>query len=693
MALIAGRRSRPLTLEIVQAITRVARGERDVQVNVSDHDELSDIGAALNEMIGAVRDNEARLRLLSDNLPNSMVYQLTREPGRGPRFLHVSEGVQALHGISAAQAKKNASLLLSHVVPEDRKLLETASETSMKTMSALDLVLRMRAPDGSLCWRQLRSQPRRESDGRLVWEGIETDVTQHMLATMELKRLVHIVDAHHNAAIWLNRENRIVYVNKATCTTTGYTREELIGQPVAIVSPTLTPERLNELWRELRQKGEVTGEAVRCRKDGTTFPIEFDVTYVTFNGEEYWCSFARNISKRKLAERAAAEAAGRLAVALQASHFGVWRYDFASNKLECDSRTLAIFGRTENDPPPSVEDLISIIEEEDREPVRTSWYDLPNNREPFRERFRIHRPDGKMRHVEVQGVVHLDENHQPDYAIGAAGDITDTVQAITEAAQLRTQLQQAQKMEALGKLAAGVAHDFNNLLTGINGFVELASRTLGPGHEALELLKQARQGAASARTLVRRILDFSRGKQDQKAVLLDLVEITRGTAPLLSAALPPNVSVSLAIECDTAPVLADQGQLQQVLLNLCTNGSHAIGKNTGTVRIGLACLTFAADDANMPAGCSPGDYVRLSVTDTGCGMDEATRKRIFEPFFTTKKSGEGTGLGLSIVQEIVHAWRGAMAVDSTLGVGTTFFVYLPQADIPTTAAALTTSGN
>jgi signal transduction histidine kinase/CheY-like chemotaxis protein len=294
-------------------------------------------------------------------------------------------------------------------------------------------------------------------------------------------------------------------------------------------------------------------------------------------------------------------------------------------------------------------------------------------------RFRVLRPDGALRHVELQGVVHDDPIGRAEWSIGVAGDYTDIVQATAESEQLRAQLQQSQKMEALGTLAAGVAHDFNNLLTGINGFVELASTSLAPGHEAGALLQQARRGAMSARDLVRRILNFSRTKVDRARARIDLASVVRDTAPLIAAALPGNVSLSVTVDCAEAPVMADGGQMQQILMNLCTNGAHAIGTRAGKIQIRVQLCELGSASFPAPAGCSLGRHVRLSVTDTGSGMDEATRRRIFEPFFTTKQPGEGTGLGLSIVQDIVKAHEGGLGVESTPGVGTTFAIYLPFA--------------
>ena len=296
----------------------------------------------------------------------------------------------------------------------------------------------------------------------------------------------------------------------------------------------------------------------------------------------------------------------------------------------------------------------------------------------FHVRFRVPDSQGGEKHVELQGTVHSDSLGVPIRLIGVAGDVTEIVEGASETERLRAQLQQSQKMETLGTMAAGVAHDFNNLLLGISGFVELATSSLGPGHEVSKLLTQAKQGAVSAKALVRRILDYSRSSRGPKSANVDLAGIVRDTAPLIAASLPSNVSLSLAIDCEEVPVVADTIQIQQILMNLATNASHAIGTKAGRIQIGLR---LCESDEPVPSGESNGSrmgrHARLSVTDNGCGMSEEVKKRLFEPFFTTKSQGKGTGLGLSIVSDIIKSQNWRIEVASTPGAGTTFIISVP----------------
>ncbi len=265
------------------------------------------------------------------------------------------------------------------------------------------------------------------------------------------------------------------------------------------------------------------------------------------------------------------------------------------------------------------------------------------------------------------------------YVYGAIQDVTARHESEQSRRELESQLFQAQKMETLGTLAGGIAHDFNNLLTGIIGYHELAADSVPEDHPARTCLTEARNASLRARELVEQILTFGRQTADGGHVAVDVGQVAEEARRFLRSTLPANVVIDLQISAYCPNVLGDATQIHQVILNLGSNAAHAMRLHGGTLAITVAPSDTTADFESSPGGPPIGSYLRLTVSDTGHGMDEATRRRIFDPFFTTKNTREGTGLGLAVVHGIVRAHRGAIEVESNPGLGTTFHVYFPTA--------------
>ena len=266
-------------------------------------------------------------------------------------------------------------------------------------------------------------------------------------------------------------------------------------------------------------------------------------------------------------------------------------------------------------------------------------------------------------------------------------DISERKEAEADMHRFEAQLRHVQKMESVGTLAGGIAHDFNNILGAILGNVALARDLLGEGHAALAHLNEIQKASVRARNLVRQILTFSR-REPQELLTQPLRPIVEETHKLLRATLPTRAELEVMFADAPLHVHADATQIQQVLMNLCTNAWHALEDGAGRIRIGLDSVTLDGGNALHPGGLPAGPYAHLWVSDTGIGMDAATRERIFEPFFTTKPVGQGTGLGLSVVHGILAAHHGAIEVDSAPGQGSTFHLYLPAVPVEAAAAAV-----
>jgi signal transduction histidine kinase/ActR/RegA family two-component response regulator len=251
-------------------------------------------------------------------------------------------------------------------------------------------------------------------------------------------------------------------------------------------------------------------------------------------------------------------------------------------------------------------------------------------------------------------------------------------QEMSERERIQEQLRQAQKMEAIGTLAGGIAHDFNNILAAIIGFTEMAADDVSDRPEVEQNLKRVLRSAIRARDLVKQILTFSR-KTNYQRIPLSLAPLVKETVQLLRASIPATIEIKLANTASSDTVLASPVEVQQVVMNLATNASLAMQEKGGTLEISLTDIDFTPDSPVLDTDVIPGEYVQLTVKDTGVGMSPDVMKRVFEPFFTTREVGKGTGMGLSVVYGIVKDLEGTVTVESEPGEGSTFRVLLPKA--------------
>jgi len=287
--------------------------------------------------------------------------------------------------------------------------------------------------------------------------------------------------------------------------------------------------------------------------------------------------------------------------------------------------------------------------------------------------------------LEVEVSVSFERHSDGETTTVFARDLTGRKRAETHRKELESQLRESHKMQAVGTMAGGIAHDFNNILGAILGNVELAKADCGSASAAMESLLEIEKAGRRARDLVRQILTFSRNEPPQRTAV-SVRDVALETEHLVRVTLPPGIDLRFEVAHDLPPILADATQVEQALLNLCTNAIHAIGSARGGIEV--TARSIRADVWLCERiGLAPGDYVALSVRDTGPGMDAATLERIFEPFFTTKPVGQGTGLGLAVVHGVMRTHSGAVDVQSTLGRGSRFTLYFPLAQGRTAEAA------
>ena len=381
-------------------------------------------------------------------------------------------------------------------------------------------------------------------------------------------------------------------------------------------------------------------------------------------------SSGTDLTERNQAVDALRTAEERMRFALQSANVGIWDMDYTTGLHRWSETLEAHYGLQPGTFGGTFEAFVERIHPDDRESVMDTVQNASKSGADFSVQNRSIWPDGTVRWLSGAGRVHLGEHGEPVRAVGITLDVT-------ERHTLEEQYQQAQKMEAVGRLAGGVAHDFNNLLTVILGNCELLLTDLGPNDARQADVVEIQKAGLSAAGLTRQLLAFSR-KEIIEPTLLDLNEVVDGMRAMLRRLIGEDVNVGLTLGPGPALVKADRGQVEQIVLNLAVNARDAMPRG-GTLTIETANVELDEDYAKKHVSLKPGPYVALTVTDTGTGMTPQVQARLFEPFFTTKEVGKGTGLGLASVHGIVERSGGSVDVDSEVGRGTSFKVYFPRA--------------
>jgi len=475
---------------------------------------------------------------------------------------------------------------------------------------------------------------------------------------------------------------RVVQANPLALKMSGYSAEEILTKTVADLT---MPEDMEDSRQRLAQ---LTGGMVDLmhyerryrRKDGSSFMADHSVsTLKDENGKVVrLITSATDITQRKRAEEALRQNEEKFRTIFQNSPLGIFRSTPDGRFLEVNPAMARINGFD------SPEDMVREVHD-----IGKQVYVNPDDRQKIIGRLlgspegiiHYHNPQRRKDGGEYPASVTLkivrDADGKPMYIDGIVEDITERMHAEQEREDLQQQLQQIQKMDSIGRLAGGVAHDFNNMLAVIIGYAELAQRQLSPEDQKLSgHLREIRGAAERSADLTRQLLAFAR-KETVVPKVLDLNASVDGMLKMLQRMISENIELGWLQGEGLWPINADPTQIDQILANLCVNARDAIA-GVGKITIETHNETLDADYCSHHPAAMPGDYVRLSVGDDGCGMDAQTIKQIFEPFFTTKAMGMGTGLGLSTVYGIVEQNKGFIDVDSEPGRGTVFNIYLPR---------------
>ena len=493
-----------------------------------------------------------------------------------------------------------------------------------------------------------------------------------------MQMLQFTVEKADDSVFWVVSDGRVVWANEAASLAIGYTREELLTHNICSFNPELTPEAWALRWTELKQKGSARSEAHYATRDGRSIPVEVAFSFLAVGEHEYVVVSVHNIELRRRVIEEGRETSQLLSVLFDSAPMAIVGIEPDGTVKTWNVAATRIFGWTADE----------VIGKQLPFVPRDRPAEFLQHREALMEG-EAH--TGIERHCITKTGDEIQVRMSLVPLRGADGEISGLVgllEDITEQKRLEAQLLQAQRLENIGRLAGAVAHDFNNLLTVINGYGELALSQLDPRdplHESVHEIKAAGDRAAS---LTQQLLAFSR-RQVLQPKVLDIGAVVTELEGMLRRLIGEDIELVLGRDPYMGMVKADPVQVHQVIMNLAVNARDAMPSG-GRLAIETCNVDLGNEITRIQPDIKPGPYVMLSVTDNGSGMDEATQSRLFEPFFTTKAPGKGTGLGLSTVYGIVKQSGGHITVDSEVGRGTSFRVYLPRveaAEIPDSASS------
>jgi PAS domain S-box-containing protein len=474
-------------------------------------------------------------------------------------------------------------------------------------------------------------------------------------------------------------DGRFVRANAAACALLGYERGELEALRVEDVTPSWEQDEAAARFEAMQHGRTAAIEVERqfVRKDGTLVWTHTNVSPVrdASGRTRYFMAQVQNVSARRDAEEALRRSEDLYRVVVENSRDLISLIDLGGRFLFVSAAYRRLLGY---DPAALVGSHVHELLHPDDVEVARAAFSAAEDVTATLPTLRVRGSDGAYLPVETNaGYVH-DNDDAPMAVLSISRDVSD--RARTE--ELEERLRQAEKLQAVGRLAGGVAHDFNNLLTVIGGYEEIAARALDTDRERVRAsLAEIRRASDSAAQLTRQLLAFGR-RQVLQPTVVDLNEVVREYRRMLDRTLGDDVAVELALAPGLGRVRADTLQLGQVILNLAVNARDAM-PHGGTLTVETENVELGRDETDPDT--PPGRYVQLRVRDTGAGIDPPALPRLFEPFFTTKETGSGTGLGLSTVFGIVKQSGGQIRVESAPGRGSTFAVSLPRVDDEPTA--------
>ena len=586
------------------------------------------------------------------------------------------------------------SAFLSFVHPEDRAAVDDAFRKSLSERETSSVDHRILLPDGRIkyvteTWRTVTGD-----DGTIRAIGTCQDITERHLSNEMLReseaRLERAQEITGIGSWEIDIQRQTLILSKQMYIIHGLKPRNDKRLSLKDIEPLISIDRESAAsWFRRQLEGENTDplEAPIRRRDGAIRIVNNEAKPLfDRNGKVTKLSGTqRDVTDARNADQELRQSQLHLALAQQVASIGSAAIDFRTGKWDWSDETYRIYGVERGHFTPSFEGLSTLVHPDDRDELLSKPALALTGITPPPIEYRIRRPDGAERVLRREAALVRDGSGQVLGIVGTVQDVTDLRAAEREKTLLQAQLRQAQRLEAVGQITGGVAHDFNNLLTVILGNAEVLEKTLKKNEPLRELAELTRMAAERGAELTRQLLAFSR-KQPLDPKPVDIDRLVSGMNKLLQRVLGERIIVSTNYGPDLWNALIDSSQLENALLNLSVNARDAM-PNGGRLAIETRNVDFNQtvifEGAQLGAEQTEtivGQYVLISVSDTGTGMDEITKLKAFDPFFTTKDVGRGSGLGLSMVYGFVKQSKGHVRLLSELGVGTTVELYLPKAN-------------
>ncbi|MDN5941685.1 MAG: PAS domain S-box protein, partial [Nitrospira sp.] len=573
-------------------------------------------------------ENEKLRRARTDGYDFSPVGQVTLDT----HGKIVTTNLRAATLVGIDREKLIGQPFIRFVAQDSQDIFHWHCRKVLKTGTRQTCEMQLQKKSGTSHWVHLESVAVDKEPGPVThWQTALLDISEQKRTEGALRLAKFSMERAADAVYWIDQQAKILDVNEAASLMLGYSKEELCAMTVHDLTPDIQADRWPEFWAKTQQCGTMVLETVHRAKNGRLIPVEVSVNYLFYEGKEFHCAFVRDITKRKQAEEALGSSERLLNNILENIPSYVFATDRQHRYILLSNNLAQFYGKPKKDIlgkthhhvfPEELADVIQATNEQ----IMTSG--IPQQLEEV-----ITSTVGGVPRVMSTNKSPLRDENGKIY--GISGVATD----ITEHKRLETQFRQAQKMDAIGRLAGGVAHDFNNLLTIINGYSAMLIDRLSeedPRHEmAVETLKAGER----ASELTKQLLAFSR-KQVLMPQPLNFNDSLQLISSMLNRLLGEEITLTMNLAPDLWSINGDKGQLNQVTMNLAINARDAM-PNGGTLTIATRNLSVTPEWPDRYRLMPPGDYVHVSVSDTGHGMTPETLSHLFEPFFTTKEVGQG----------------------------------------------------